>query len=447
MSSPPCSSGRDAERILVDRAKATEFQQADGVHDWRVLDAGASAWFDAPSMTAGAAFVRRIDELATAAGLPDVDLRPGGVRVRIGRAGDLTRTDVELARSISAAAREFGLAADPTALQSVRLVIDTADRSPIAPFWQTVLAYEPVADGLVDPSRRDPPLSFHRSRPRLPRDRIHVDVVRAPEAVDAARAAVGQEPFGAFGVALADADGNEVDLVPGDRLTEGPETADWQVLFGAMAFYPVDAPGRAGELVSAVAGLADDARLPLMVDLRPDGVTIDSGKDQWEDGEGTATSQFVDLAVAIQATAHDLGLAADPARLRFVQFGIDAVDIPTVRGFWASVLGYEYDQRTDVTDIYDPRRLNPVLIFQPVDASDTDRLQHRNRIQFELAVPYDQVQPRIDAAVAAGGRVVAGATSDRRTVVDPDGNELHLVTMMSSSGWVTARSRRSASVP
>ena len=33
-----------------------------------------------------------------------------------------------------------------------------------------------------------------------------------------------------------------------------------------------------------------------MVDLRPDGVTIDSGKDQWEDGEGSATSRFVDLA-------------------------------------------------------------------------------------------------------------------------------------------------------
>ena len=42
------------------RATVTEFQQAQGVQDWRVLDAGVSAWFDAPSMTAGAALVRRI---------------------------------------------------------------------------------------------------------------------------------------------------------------------------------------------------------------------------------------------------------------------------------------------------------------------------------------------------------------------------------------------------
>ena len=297
----------------MDRATVTGFQQADGVRDWRALDAGASAWFDAPSMTAGAALVRRIGELTAATGLPDVDLRPGGVRVRIGPAGDLTRADVELARSISAAAQDLGLAADPAVLQTVQLVIDTADRPSLVSFWQTVLAYEPAgADRLVDPSRRDPALSFHRSRPRPLRDRIHVDVVRAPDAVEAARATIGQKPFGAYGVALADADGNEVDLVPGDRLSKRPETADWHVLFGAMTFYPVDSPGRAGELASAAAGLADDAGLPLMVDLRPDGVTIDSGKDQWEDGEGSATNRFVDLAGGIQTTARDFGLCCGP---------------------------------------------------------------------------------------------------------------------------------------
>ena len=113
--------------ILMDRATVTEFQQADGVRDWRALDAGASAWFDAPSMTAGAALVRRIGELTAATGLPDVDLRPGGVRVRIGPARDRTRDDVELARSISAAAQDLGLAADPAVL---------ANRPSLVSFWQ-----------------------------------------------------------------------------------------------------------------------------------------------------------------------------------------------------------------------------------------------------------------------------------------------------------------------
>jgi len=60
-------------------------------------------------------------------GLPDVDLRAGGVRVRIGAPGsaDLSRVDVALARAISAAAQDLGLAADPAALQTVQLAIDT----------------------------------------------------------------------------------------------------------------------------------------------------------------------------------------------------------------------------------------------------------------------------------------------------------------------------------
>lgn len=413
----------------MDRATVTGFQQADGVRDWRVLDTGASAWFDAPSLTAGAALVGRIAELTAATGLPDVDLRPGGVRVRIGSAGDLTPVDVELARSISAAAHELGLTADPAVLQAVRLVIDTTDRPSLVSFWRTVLGYEPAGtDGLGDPSRRDPALSFHRSPPRPPRDRIHVDVVRAPNAVEAARAAVGQEPSGAYGVALADADGNVVDVVPGDRLSKEPETEDWQVLFGAIAHYPVDSPVKADGFVSAVAGLADDAGLPLMVDLRADGVTIDSGKDQWEDGEGSATSRFVDLAGRIQTAARGLGLSADLARPRFVQLGFDAVDVRAVRAFWTSVLGYRHDPRAFVTDIYDPRRLNPVLFFQQMDAADTERRQHRNRIHVDLFVPHDQAQARIDAAVAAGGRIVTEDAPDRRTIVDPEGNEVDIVT-------------------
>ncbi|HSP59830.1 MAG TPA: hypothetical protein VLO09_02110, partial [Ornithinimicrobium sp.] len=52
-----------------------EFQQADGVADWRVLGRGAVAWFEAPSHLAGAGLVRRIAELRAGQPLPDVDLR------------------------------------------------------------------------------------------------------------------------------------------------------------------------------------------------------------------------------------------------------------------------------------------------------------------------------------------------------------------------------------
>ncbi|WP_239089202.1 VOC family protein [Micromonospora gifhornensis] len=107
---------------------------------------------------------------------------------------------------------------------------------------------------------------------------------------------------------------------------------------------------------------------------------------------------------------------------------MDAVDVPAVRAFWTSVLGYQHDPRAFVTDIYDPHRLNPVLFFQRMDASDTERRQHRNRIHVDLFVPYDQVHARIDAAVAAGGRTVT-ESAPRRTLIDREGNEVDIVTV------------------
>ena len=128
-----------------------------------------------------------------------------------------------------------------------------------------------------------------------------------------------------------------------------------------------------------------------------------------------------------QASAHQMGLTADAEPLRFVQFGVDAVDVGRVRDFWTSVLGYQRDPRGGVTDIYDPRRLDPVIIFQDMDASDEDRRRQRNRTHFELVVPFDQVRARIDAAVAAGGRILAADTANRCTLADPEGNEVDVV--------------------
>jgi hypothetical protein len=72
--------------------------------------------------------------------------------------------------------------------------------------------------------------------------------------------------------------------------------------------------------------------------------------------------------------------------------------------------------------------LSSVLFFQSIDASDTERRQHRNRIHVDLFVPHDHAQARIDAAVAAGGRIVAEIGSESSNLVDPEGNEVDIVT-------------------
>jgi pterin-4a-carbinolamine dehydratase len=411
------------------RLTAKQFQESGGVDDWRVLAFDVSAWFSTSSHAEGAALVSRIASLAAegAHRQPDVNLRARGLQVRLPGRGvpGLTTADVALARSISAAARDLGLTADPSALQALQFTIDTLDRQAVLPFWRAALGYEPLGDeDLVDPLRRDPAFWFQQQdRPRPLRNRIHLDISRpdglAPAEVEAAG---GRHLGGAFGVAAADAEGNEADLVPADELAGGAETADWRVAFGGMTFYPVGQATRAAELAGAVAELADSAGMPLLIDLRPDGVTIDTGKDQWED------PRFDDLARRVQAAARALDLTADPSRLRFVQFGIDAVDVPTVRAFWRAVLGYEYDPREGPLDIYDPRRLNPPVIFQEMDASEPDRREQRNRIHVDLFVPTDQAQVRIAAALATGGRITHDAEApDLWTLADPEGNEVDIV--------------------
>ena len=331
----------------------------------------------------------------------------------------------EHAEAVSAAARDLGLTSDPAALQHLSVVFESPDPDRVRPFWQRTLDYASAGDGgLADPVRRDPAIRIqHSAEPRPLRNRLHLDVVRPGAEVE--KADLGA-PFGAFGVCHADPDGNEVDLVPGDELGEGIETADWQAVFSAMACYRTTSPTQQRDLVAASAALAAETGFPLVVDLRPGLVVLDSGKDQWVDDAHGLELDFTDLAGRIQTAARELGATADPGLPRFVQLFFDAADVAAVRAFWVAALGYTPDRRDWNTDIVDPRRLNPVLVFQEIDISETERRRQRNRIHVELAVPSDLAQVRLATALAAGGRLLDDS-ADRWRVADPEGNEMVIV--------------------
>ena len=382
--------------------------------DWRLIDGVATAWFDAPSLIEGAALAGRIVELS-----PDlcVDLRASGIRVRL----DSDRH----AEAVSAAARELGLAADPAVLQQLDVVIETADPPAVSRFWQRVLDHLPAEDGsLADPLLRAPKIRIRPSTEARPlRNRIHLDVVRPAAVVEQMDLGQGSGPYG---VRRSDPDGNEVDLVPGGPLGEQSGSADWLAVFSSMACYRTTSPDRQHDLAAAAAALATDSGFPLLVDLRPGMVIIDSGKDQAEADAHGLELDFTRLATDVQTAARELGATADPAVPRFVQPFLDAADVAAVRAFWVAALGYAHDRRTGVSDIHDARRLNPVLVFQELDASETQRRRQRNRIHLELAVPSDLAQTRLATTLAAGGLLLE-ESEDRWRVADPEGNELVIV--------------------
>lgn len=104
---------------MTERITPRQFHEADGVDDWRVLAGAACAYFRTGSFATGVVLIERIGMLADAANHhPDVDLRYPGVTVRLFTHDvmGLSERDVELARQISAAARELDIPADPAAL-------------------------------------------------------------------------------------------------------------------------------------------------------------------------------------------------------------------------------------------------------------------------------------------------------------------------------------------
>jgi 4a-hydroxytetrahydrobiopterin dehydratase len=215
---------------MTDKISPLQFHMSDGLDDWRVLGSmpAACTVFRTGSFAAGARLVDAIAELADAANHhPDVDVRYAAVTVRLWShdVGGLSHRDVELARGISAAARELEIPADPAATLQLHLAVDAFVGSDVEPFWRAVLGYDEsseiphgdAAPQVDDPLARMPGVWFQPTEtPRPERNTIHVDVwvphdlaeKRVADAVAAGGHVVTDRWAPAWWV-MADAEGNE----------------------------------------------------------------------------------------------------------------------------------------------------------------------------------------------------------------------------------------------
>src|SRR5664279_1801471 len=120
-------------------AKLTVHQILDAdLADWRKLAQALHARFLTRNFAGGLDFVTAITAAAeTANHHPDVTLTYPFVDIKLlsHDVSAITERDVDLARQISAIAREKGIAAQPSAVAEIELALDTADLAAIGPFW------------------------------------------------------------------------------------------------------------------------------------------------------------------------------------------------------------------------------------------------------------------------------------------------------------------------
>jgi 4a-hydroxytetrahydrobiopterin dehydratase len=201
----------------------TEFRAAAGTEPWRGLYDGATTFVATSSTTESAALVEAILRATEPlAAVPDLDVRRRGVLVRTHAHGlGLADDDITVAQAVTEVVRELGLTADPAVGQAVMVTIDVHDIDAVRPFWLAVLGYD--TDGpedLVDPLGRGPQIWFQRMDPaRTGRNRIHLDVMVAPEVaparIEAALAAGGRVTYDRYAPSwwtLTDPEGNEADI-------------------------------------------------------------------------------------------------------------------------------------------------------------------------------------------------------------------------------------------
>ena len=204
---------------------------------------------------------------------------------------------------------------------------------------------------------------------------------------------------------------------------------DWVITCdGACAFFATEGFEAAASLATEVVALLGDDEVDSGVDLRVGGVTVrmvTSVPDHYG-----LTERHRELAGQISAVARLHGATADRSRAQGLLLTIDALDIATLLPFWRAVLGY-VDRPDTEEDAYDPQLRLPPLWFQQMEAPRPQR----NRIHLDLWIAPEQVESRLAAALAAGGRLVSDAHAPSWwTLADPEGNEVDVATVSGRAG-------------
>lgn len=195
----------------------------------------------------------------------------------------------------------------------------------------------------------------------------------------------------------------------------GDGVDDWAIVHGGpTAVFRVGSLHDGALLAAAVAEVPGLGARTLLT-VASDRLTVKLTREMWGTEE-----EHLDLARAISAVAREHGALADRGAVQEVQVAIaakpDAIDLP----FWRAVLGYAPLHEDNALD---PLGQGSTVWMQDLDPSKS--LRHAMHIDVSLA--RDQIEARLAAALAAGGRIVDETQAPASWILaDRSGNKVCL---------------------
>jgi 4a-hydroxytetrahydrobiopterin dehydratase len=170
---------------------------------------------------------------------------------------------------------------------------------------------------------------------------------------------------------------------------------DWVVLHGgATAVFRAASLGDAAQLAAAVATVPGFEHSGALLTIADECLTVRLTRGIWQ-----LEPRHLDLAQSISEVARAQGAVADRAAVQEVQLAIAAKPDDSDVGFWRAALGY-VPQADDAA--FDRLGHGSTVWLQDLD--DAKPLRHAMHV--DVSVAHDHVQERVQAALAAGGRVV-----------------------------------------
>jgi 4a-hydroxytetrahydrobiopterin dehydratase len=170
---------------------------------------------------------------------------------------------------------------------------------------------------------------------------------------------------------------------------------DWVVLHGGpTAVFRVGSLGDAARLAAEVAQVPGLDGSRALLTIASDRLTVRLTRDLWG-----MEPPHIELARAVSAVAREHGASADRGAVHEVQLAIaakpDAIDV----GFWRAVLGY--------APMADDNAIDPLGHGSTVWMQDLDAAKPlRHAMHVDVSVAREHAENRLNAALAAGGRIV-----------------------------------------